>query len=121
MEPGFGDMVRIVSTTETERAGLAGLLGRVRGETQPSVSGVAVIGAVADDFALEVEFDDPEGSRWLTLELVEFVDPKQKQSQRSGSPDPSKQRVRPKTEEWQEKDLPSSRWRRFLARLRGAD
>ncbi len=119
MESRFGDLVRVASTPETEQAGLAGRVGRVRGETQPSVSGVAVIGAVADDFALEVEFDDPEGSRWLTLELVEFVDPKQKQNPSSTTP--PKERVRPKTEEWQEKDLPSSRWRRFLARLRGAD
>jgi hypothetical protein len=119
VEPRFGDLVRIVSTPETERAGLAGLVGRVRSETQPSVSGVEVIGAVADDFALQVDFDDPKGSRWLTLELVEFVDPKQKQSQRSGSTTPPQERVRPKTEEWQEKDLPSSRWQRFVARLRG--
>ncbi len=114
MESRFGDLVRVATTPETERAGLAGLVGRVRGETQPSVSGVAVIGGGADDFALQVQFDERGESQWLAFDLVEFVD-----QQRSPSPDSSKERVRPKTEEWQEKDLPSSRWQRFVARLRG--
>lgn len=119
MEPGFGDLVRIVSTPETERAGIAGRVGRVRGETQPSASGVAVIGrvGVADDFALQVQLDGRSESHWVTLDLVEFIDP------RSAAPSPAseKPRARPKTEEWQEKDLPSSAWQRFLARLRGRD
>jgi hypothetical protein len=117
MEPGFGDLVRIVSTPETERAGIAGLLGRVRGETQPSASGVAVIGrvGVADDFALQVQLDGRSESHWVTLDLVEFIDPRSA-AQSPGSEEP---RARPKTEEWQKKDLPSSGWQRFLARLRG--
>jgi len=118
VEPRFGDLVRIVSTSETERAGLAGLYGYVRDETQPSVSGVAVIGGAPDDFALQVQCDGRSDSHWLPLDLVEFVDPKQKQGPRS-VPDASKERVRPKTQEWQEEDLPSSRWQRFVARLRG--
>ena len=117
MESRFGDLVRVASTPETEQAGLAGLVGRVRGETQPSVSGVVVIGGAADDFALQVQFDERGESHWLAFDLVEFVDLKQKP--RSGSPDSPKERLRPKTEEWQEKDLPSSRWQRFVARLRG--
>ena len=106
-----------MSTPETERAGIAGLVGRVRGETQPSESGVAVIGraGVVDDFALQVQLDGRSESHWLTLDLIEFIDPRSA----APSPAPSKPRSRPKTEEWQEKDLPSSRWQRFLARLRG--
>jgi hypothetical protein len=116
MEPGFGDLVRIAATPETERAGIAGLVGRVRGETQPSASGVPVIGreGVADDFALQVQLDGRSESHWLTLDLLEFIDPRS-----AGSPASSPPRSRPKTEEWQEKDLPSSVWQRFLARLRG--
>ena len=119
MEPGFGDLVRIASTPETERAGVAGLVGRVRGETQPSASGVGVIGraGVADDFALQVQIDGRADSYWLTLDLLEFIDP------RSAAPSPAAPapRSRPKTQEWQEKDLPSSVWQRLLARLRGRD
>jgi hypothetical protein len=117
MEPGFGDLVRIAATPETERAGIAGLVGRVRGETQPSASGVPVIGraGVADDFALQVQLDGRAESHWLTLDLLEFIDPRSA-APSPGSPQP---RPRPKTEEWQEKDLPSSVWQRFLARLRG--
>jgi hypothetical protein len=117
MEPGFGDLVRIASTPETERAGIAGLVGRVRGETQPSASGVDVIGraGVADDFALQVQIDGRSESHWLTLDLLDFIDPRFE----SGSPGASQPRSRPKTEEWQEKDLPSSVWQRLLARLRG--
>jgi len=106
-----------VSTPETERAGIAGLVGRVRGETQPSASGVEVIGrvGVADDFALQVQLDGHSESHWLALDLIEFIDPRSA----AQSPASSQPRSRPKTEEWQEKDLPSSVWKRFLARLRG--
>ena len=115
MGSGFGDLVRVASTPETERAGIAGRTGRVRGETQPSASGVEVIGrdGVTDDFALEVELDGGGERRWLTLDLVEFVNPA------SGTSAPVRERSRPKTEEFQEKDLPSSVWQRILARLRG--
>ena len=117
MKSGFGELVRIVSTPETERAGIAGLVGHVRGETQPSASGVEVIGraGIADDFALRVQPEGRGDSHWLTLDLIEFIDPRSA-APSPGSPEP---RSRPKTEEWQEKDLPSSVWKRFLARLRG--
>ena len=117
MEPGFGELVRIVTAPETERVGIAGLVGRVRGETQPSASGVNVIAraGVPDDFALQVPIDGRSESPWLTLDLLEFIDPRSE----SGSPGAPKPRSRPKTEEWQEKDLPSSVWQRLLARLRG--
>jgi len=117
MDARFGEVVRVRSTPETEQAGLAGLVGRVCGETQPSFSGADVIGGTADDFALEVRFDESRESRWLALDLVEFLDPHTGSADRSQAA--ANERGRPKTEEWQEKDLPSSGWQRFLARLRG--
>jgi hypothetical protein len=119
MKNGFGDLVRIVKTPETERAGLAGLVGHVAGETQPSVSGVQVIGGTGDDFALDVRFDGRAETHWFALDLVEFLDPSSVATQRPESPAKPAIRTRPKTQEWQEKDLPSSGWQRFLARLRG--
>lgn len=109
MPARLGDAVRIVSTPETERAGLAGLVGNVLGETKPSASGVPVIGGAADDFALEVRFEERKESRWFSLELVQFV------NREAGA----KGWVRKETGKWQERDLPRSLWRRFLARLRG--
>jgi hypothetical protein len=109
MPASLGDAVRIVSTPETERAGLAGLVGSVRGETKPSESGVAVIGGAADDFALEVHFEGRKESHWFPLELVQFV----------GDAAGANGRARKETGKWHEKDLPRSLWRRLLARLRG--
>lgn len=109
MPARVADTVRIVSTPETERASLARLVGEVRGETKPSVSGVTVVGGAADDFALEVYFEERKESHWLPLELVRFVG--REHGEREGS--------RKETGKWQEKDLPRSPWQRFLARLRG--
>ena len=77
MEPrqaSFGDHVRIRTTPETVRAGVAGLEGEVYGETKPSVSGVSVVGGPADDFALNVHFEERGESLWFAPELVEFLD-----------------------------------------------
>lgn len=110
MPARFGDSVRILSTPETERAGVAGLVGRVLGETKPSASGVTVIGGdAADDFALEVRFDERKESCWLPLELVRF----------EGRETGGEEGARKGTGKWEEKDLPRSLWRRLLARLRG--
>ena len=68
-----------------------------------------MIGGAADDFALEVHFEERKESRWLPLDLVQFVD--------NGAG--AKGRARKETGKWQERDLPRSLWRRFLARLRG--
>jgi hypothetical protein len=105
----LGDAVRIVSTPETERARLAGLVGNVSGETKPSASGVLVIGGAADDFALEVYFEERKESHWFAFELLQFVD------HEIGA----ETRVRKETGKWSERDLPRSLWQRFLARLRG--
>ena len=110
MPARFGESVRILSTPETERAGLAGLVGRVLGETRPSASGVPVMGGVgADDFALEVRFEERKESYWFPLELVRFV----------GRETGGREGARKGTGKWEEKDLPRSLWRRLLARLRG--
>jgi hypothetical protein len=72
--PGFGDRVRIRSTSVTEAAGVAGLTGQVNGETTPSITSVAVIGEVLEDFALSIAFDRGGESQWFAPELVEFID-----------------------------------------------
>ena len=74
MNPSFGDNVRIRTTKETEDAGVAGLEGHVCGETTPSVIGVEVIGALSDDYAINVHCDDRDEAFWFAPELVEFVD-----------------------------------------------
>ena len=109
MPARLGEAVRIVSTPETERAGLASLVGKVRGETRPSSSGVTVIGGAADDFALEVHFEERRETLWFTLDLLQFV------SQESGKREGS----RKGTGKWEERDLPRSFWQHLMARLRG--
>ena len=70
----FGDNVRVVSTPETEAAGLAGRSGQVYGETTPSSTGVEVIGDLASDFAINVYFEDLSQGFWLAPQLLEFID-----------------------------------------------
>jgi hypothetical protein len=71
---GFGDTVRIRSTVETERLGLAGRTGLVHGLTTPSVTSVQVIGSVANDRALAVKLEVQPDPLWFDPDLVEFVD-----------------------------------------------
>ena len=49
---GFGDNVRVRSTPNTRDCPVAGLVGKVLGETTPSVTGVQVIGELKTDYAL---------------------------------------------------------------------
>jgi hypothetical protein len=70
----FGDNVRVRSSPETEACGVAGLLGQVYGETTPSVTGVAVMGQVTRDYALNVHFEGRAETLWFAPELLEFVD-----------------------------------------------
>ncbi|HEV7571859.1 MAG TPA: hypothetical protein VGQ21_10215 [Thermoanaerobaculia bacterium] len=75
IRPTFGDNVTIRSTPETEAAGLAGKTGSVSGFTTPSVTGVQVLGARDEDYALAVMFDDDAlPNTWFAEELVEFHD-----------------------------------------------
>ena len=58
MPISFGDNVRIATTPLTVSLGLAGLTGAVYGETTPSVTGVEVIGEIANDYAINVNLDE---------------------------------------------------------------
>ena len=71
---GFADRVRIRRTDETHRLGLADREGQVYGWTTPSVTGVSVIGATADDYAVNVHFDELDEEFWFSDDLVEHVD-----------------------------------------------
>jgi len=69
----YGDNVRIRRTAETERLGIADMIGNVYGETTPSESKVQVIGKPEVDYALNVYFDTLDSSYWLAPQLLEFV------------------------------------------------
>jgi len=71
--PGFGDTVRIRHTTETVQAGIAGHEGTVYGFTTPSVTGVETVGALADDFALNVHVEALNAAFWLDPSNIELV------------------------------------------------
>ncbi len=70
----FGDNVRVRATAETEARGVAGLVGQVYGETTPSITGVAVIGTLTQDYAVNVQFEARSETFWFSSELLEFVD-----------------------------------------------
>jgi hypothetical protein len=61
----FGDTVRVKKTPHTTEAGIAGLEGTVYGFTTPSVTGIAAIGPLADDFAINVHIDALDQDCWL--------------------------------------------------------
>jgi hypothetical protein len=70
----YPETVRIRSTEDTRRLGLADRQAKVLGFTTPSVTGVSVIGPLNDDFAWGVSFGDGEPAFWLADELVEKLD-----------------------------------------------
>ena len=74
MPISFGDNVRIVSTPLTVSLGFAGLTGAVYGQTTPSVTGVEVIGEIANNCAINVNLSESNESFWFAPELLEFVD-----------------------------------------------
>ena len=69
----YGDNVRVLRTAETERLGVAELIGNVYGETNPSESQVNVIGETTSDYALNVYFESLDKAYWLAPQLLEFV------------------------------------------------
>ncbi|MEI4505720.1 hypothetical protein WBQ88_06760 [Sphingopyxis sp. CCNWLW253] len=71
---GFADRVRIRRTEETERLGLAGREGQVFGHTTPSVTDVAVVGTLSEDYAVNVHFDELDEGFWFADDLVEMID-----------------------------------------------
>ena len=70
----FGDIVRIRQTPETLQAEIAGLVGTMYGFTTPSVTGVATVGALADDLALNVHVDSLGQAFWLDPSDIELVE-----------------------------------------------
>jgi hypothetical protein len=78
-----GDIVRILSTSETVAAGYADRTGTCYGFTTPSVTGVEVIGSAVEDDALSIHFDDGS-STWFVRSLVAFVDVDSGQTMRIG-------------------------------------
>ena len=70
----YGDNVRIQRTAETERLGIAEMIGNVYGETNPSESKVTVIGDLTSDYALHVYFEKLDTGFWFAPQLLEFVD-----------------------------------------------
>ena len=68
------DLVRIKSSPETDRLGLSGKLGHIRGFTTPSVTNPTVIGDLREDYALSVYFEDNEQQLWLADQLLEYLD-----------------------------------------------
>ncbi|WP_028487593.1 hypothetical protein [Thiothrix lacustris] len=70
----FGDNVRVLSSSETDRLGLSGKVGQVYGETTPSVTNVEVIGELREDYAINVSLDDAGSDFWFASQLLEFVD-----------------------------------------------
>ena len=71
---GFADRVRIKSSNETQRLGLAGREGQVYGWTTPSVTGVSVIGSSTDDSAINVHLDELDQALWFSEDLIEMID-----------------------------------------------
>ena len=69
----YGDNVRILRTAETERLGIADLIGNVYGETTPSDTKVEVIGKLESDYAVNVYFDTLDVSYWIAPQMLEFV------------------------------------------------
>jgi hypothetical protein len=72
-EVGFWNTVCIRESPETVALGLAGCRGSVYGMTAPSSSGVSVIGACEEDFALSVYFGDEGRQLWFSPDLIEPV------------------------------------------------
>ena len=70
----FGNKVKIKSSTETEKKGLAGKIGEIHGETTPSIMEFDIIGAPKEDYAVNVHFDDLNESFWFDVDLIEHLD-----------------------------------------------
>ncbi len=64
---------RIRTAPETEVLAIAGRVGLIVGETQPSASGEPVIGDSPEDFALAVLLQKEHRTFWLRPELLEPV------------------------------------------------
>lgn len=73
--PCFGDRVRIASALQTEATGVAGKIGEVWSESDPSLSGVGpVIGDRGGKLALSVLFEDSDEIVWFAPHLLQRVE-----------------------------------------------
>jgi hypothetical protein len=103
-----GAEARVRSTPETEALGLAGLSGPVFGETQPSSSGVNVIGHPADDYAIAVHFEARRETFWFAPDLLERLRPPPRPRGAWAVNEPPQREATPVTAllEWLERLLP---------------
>lgn len=74
VEIAFGDTVRVLASSATEAAGIAGRVGQVYGVTTPSHTDVSVLGSLSRDHAINVYFEDSGADYWLPEESVELLD-----------------------------------------------
>lgn len=118
-EISYGDNVRIRRTADTERLGVAELIGNVYGETTPSESKVEVVGQLQSDYALNVYFEALDVSYWFAPQMLEFVNHAPgTEIHVEGSPFKS---VRQRDGSWKDvpvAPVPGSWFSRLLGRLR---
>jgi hypothetical protein len=70
----FGSRVKIKSSSATVEKGLADKIGKVYGQTTPSMMDFEIIGNPKRDFAVNVFFDDLDAAYWFDEELLETID-----------------------------------------------
>ena len=70
----FGDKVRIRRTPETEENGLAEKVGEIYGQTTPSMMDFKIIGALKNDIAINVHFEELGESFWFAEDMIESID-----------------------------------------------
>jgi hypothetical protein len=70
----FGNKVMIKSSPETIDKGLAGKIGKIFGETTPSMMDFEIIGELKEDYALGVYFEDIKQQIWFSEDLIELLD-----------------------------------------------
>jgi len=70
----FGNKVQIKRTPETEKKGLAEKVGKIYGQTTPSLMDIEIIGTPKEDVAFNVHFEDLNESFWFAEDLLEYVD-----------------------------------------------
>ena len=69
----FGDYVQVIESPLTKRLGIAGLTGRVYGEATPSITCIAIIGELQDDYAVNVYFDELSKTKWISPGCLRLI------------------------------------------------
>jgi len=70
----FGNKVKIKTSPETEKKGLAGKVGEIFGQTTPSMMDFEIIGILKEDVAINVHLEELDESFWFAKDLLEHVD-----------------------------------------------